>query len=62
MRFSIIIPAYNAYQTIGYCLDSVVNQDYPINEFEVIVVDDCSTDSQNNTIARYTIDYAIGGG
>lgn len=54
MLFSIIIPAYNAEKTIGCCLDSVLRQDFPANEFEVIVVDDCSPDRQNNVISTYT--------
>lgn len=39
---SVIIPVYNGEKTIGDCLRSVFNSDY--KNFEVIVVDDCSTD------------------
>jgi len=39
---SIIIPAYNAAETIQKCLDSVFNQTF--KDFEVIVVNDGSTD------------------
>lgn len=48
--FSIIIPAYNSEKTIGYCLESVINQDFPKNEYEIIVIDDCSPDNQNSVI------------
>lgn len=58
--FSIIIPAYNAAKTIGYCLDSVISQDFPADEFEIIVVDDCSPDRQNDIINTYTTN-CIGG-
>lgn len=44
MKFSIIIPAYNAESTLPGLLDSLSNQSYK-EDFEVIVVDDCSTDS-----------------
>lgn len=40
---SVIIPAYNARQMIGECLDSVLNQVY--SNIEVVVIDDCSPDS-----------------
>ena len=39
---SIIIPAYNAEATLGRCLDTILAQTYP--DFEVLVVDDGSTD------------------
>lgn len=45
MIFSIIIPAYNAERYISRCIDSVYNQTFDSNEFEVIVVDDCSPDN-----------------
>lgn len=44
MTFSVIIPAYNASKTIHRCLDSVYALRVDESEFEVILVDDCSTD------------------
>jgi cellulose synthase/poly-beta-1,6-N-acetylglucosamine synthase-like glycosyltransferase len=41
---SVIIPARNEEINIGACLASVTNQSYPKDLFEVIVVDDFSTD------------------
>ena len=43
MRLSIIIPYYNAEQWIERCLESLIHQDIPHNEYEIIVVDDGST-------------------
>ena len=45
MKLSIIIPAYNASNTIRACLDSIYNVGISEQDFEVIVVDDCSTDN-----------------
>lgn len=46
MRFSVIIPVYNARPAdFDDCLLSVVRQNFPADGFEVILVDDCSTDS-----------------
>ena len=39
---SVIVPCYNLELYIEECLQSIIQQDYP--DFELIVVDDCSTD------------------
>lgn len=57
MLFSVVIPAYNAEKTIGNCLESVINQDFSKDDYEIIVVDDCSPDNQNNVIRRYIESY-----
>ena len=41
---SVVIPAYNESTMLPLCLESVINQDYK-GEFEVIVVDNASTDN-----------------
>ena len=41
---SIIIPCFNEEIWIQKTIRSCINQDYPIDKLEVIVVDDCSTD------------------
>jgi cellulose synthase/poly-beta-1,6-N-acetylglucosamine synthase-like glycosyltransferase len=43
VRASVIIPAYNAGQTIKSCLDALRAQDIDAS-YEIIVVDDCSDD------------------
>lgn len=49
--FSIIIPAYNAEAYIKRCLDSILSQDF--NDYEVIVIDDGSTDGTSNILEQY---------
>ena len=39
---SIIVPTYNSKKYIFSCLNSILNQTY--KNFEIIIVDDCSTD------------------
>lgn len=53
MFFSVIIPAYNAEKYIANCIDSVTQQDFPRDEYEIIIVDDCSPDDQNSVIEEY---------
>ncbi len=49
---SIIVPARNEERTLGRCLDSLLAQDY--GDFELIVVDDQSTDHTADLITRRT--------
>lgn len=51
MRVSIIIPAYNAEKTLAECLAACLTQDYP--DFEIIVVDDGSTDGTSAVSQRF---------
>ena len=48
---SVIIPLYNAEKYIGECLDSILAQTF--TNFEVIVVDDCSTDNSVAIVKSY---------
>ena len=54
MKISIIIPTYNEASVIGECLKSLKEQS--MSDFEVIVVDDGSTDSTVKTIIRLKTD------
>ena len=48
---SVIIPNHNGEKTIGRCLDAAVAAKY--ERFEVIVVDDCSSDNSISVIEKY---------
>lgn len=48
---SIITPSYNAEEYIGETIESVLNQDY--QNWEMIIVDDISTDSTVDIIKKY---------
>ena len=48
---SIIIPAYNAGKYLGKCLESCCRQDIPSGKYEIIIVNDGSTDD-TGTIAE----------
>jgi len=52
--FSIIIPCYNKVEGIGRCLQSLISQTY--GNFEVIIIDDGSTDDSKTVIKSFMKD------
>ena len=48
---SIITPSYNSSKFIEDCINSVISQTY--KEWEMIIVDDCSTDDSRQIITKY---------
>lgn len=51
---SIITPFYNAESHIKTCLNSLLKQDF-IKPFEIIMVDDSSTDNSQDIIKKHDI-------
>lgn len=51
MKYSVVIPLYNKEEQILRTIDSVINQSF--KEFEVIVVDDGSTDNGHSVVKNY---------
>jgi glycosyltransferase involved in cell wall biosynthesis len=52
---SIIVPVYNGERTIGTCLESLLDQTYPRERYEIIVVDNGSTDNTRELIKKYPV-------
>ena len=57
MKLTIIVPVYNmaADGKLNYCLDSLVKQ--TISDYEIIAVDDCSTDESLSILKEYEAQY-----
>lgn len=53
--FSIVLCTYNREKHIEQCLKSLLNQNYPKDKYEIIVVDDGSNDSTLKLIKKYPI-------
>lgn len=56
IKVSVIIPVYNAQMFIKQCLDSILDQVF--SEFEVICVDDGSTDESYDILMGYSLKYS----
>ncbi len=51
IKYSVIVPAFNAENTIGRCLDSILSQNY--GHMEIVLINDGSTDSTNLICEEY---------
>ncbi len=56
---SIIIPVKNAQETIQKCIDSVIYQSYPREKYEIIIVDNGSTDQTTDIVQNYNVKLLI---
>ena len=56
---SIVIPTYNSERTVGMCLKSIRNQNYPKNKIEIIIADAGSSDKTKEIAKRYEVNKII---
>ena len=57
-HFSVIVPARNEENNIKQCLESILQQPYPMELFEVIIVNDHSTDETENIVLALQKQYS----
>lgn len=57
MFLSMIIPVYNDEKYLRECLESCLDQDYPKDDYEIICVDDGSTDCSPEILLEYSKNY-----
>ena len=57
-QFTVIIPARNEAANIKACVESILNQDYPTDAFEIIVIDDFSEDDTAFIVQALSQQYA----
>lgn len=53
MKLSVILPCYNVSKYISRCLDTILAISLPNDEYEILCVDDCSTDNTPQIIQSY---------
>lgn len=54
---SIIVPVYNVEKYLNKCINSLVLQDYPMEKYEIILVDDGSTDQSGIICDKFSTKY-----
>lgn len=54
---SVIVPIYNEEKYIAKCIDSILEQDYPKDDLEILFVDGMSTDRTRSIISGYIEKY-----
>ena len=50
---SVIVPTFNSQKYIGRCLRSLKNQSLSKKNYEIIVIDDCSSDNSLKKIEKF---------
>lgn len=58
-KASLIIPTYNRCDLLEKALTSLVKQDFPASDFEIIVVDNGSTDETKSVVEKYIKNHPI---
>jgi len=53
MKVSVIVPVFNAESYLRECLDSAIHQDIASDDFEVVAIDDGSTDGSGEILDEY---------
>ncbi len=56
-RISIILSAYNEERQIEQCLDSLLCQSYPMENVEILIGSDGSSDNTNSILQKYSLDH-----
>lgn len=57
MKVSVIVTTYNRAKIIPMCMDSLINQNFPKSDYEIIIVNNNSSDNTEEVIERYIKDY-----
>ena len=55
---SIVVPVYNTEKFLSSCLDSLLNQDLTVDEYEIICVNDGSKDGSSEILEKYSEQYS----
>lgn len=55
LTVSVVVPVYNGAEHIGTCIEALLHQDFKPDQFEIIVVNNRSTDNTQEIIDRYPV-------
>ncbi len=54
-KVSIVVPVYNGADTIASCIESLLQQDYPSDSYDIIIVENGSTDNTTSIVQEYPV-------
>lgn len=54
---SVIIPLYNEEKYIAKCIESIIAQDYPKDDMEILFIDGMSNDNTREIVSQFQISY-----
>lgn len=52
---SVVVPVYNGAETIAACIESLLKQDYPSDRYDIIIVENGSTDNTTEIVKRFPV-------
>ena len=58
LKLSVIVPIYNVEKYLHKCVDSLLNQDLTMEDYEIILVDDGSPDRCGEVCDEYSTQYS----
>jgi len=58
IKFSFLVALYNGEDYIPALLDSLLHQDVPFDEYEIVCLDDCSPDHSSDVVREYQKKYS----
>ena len=58
MKLSIIIPLYNVEKHVTVCIHSILNQDLDSKDYEILIINDGSTDNSLNIVKKFEQKYS----
>ena len=56
---SVIVPVLNSAQKIEKCIEALINQSYPKDQYEIIIVDNGSEDDTAELITKYPVKFLV---
>jgi glycosyltransferase involved in cell wall biosynthesis len=55
VKISVIVPVFNTSRFIDRCISALLEQDYPMGDYEIIAIDNDSSDDSADRLGRYPI-------
>jgi len=54
-KVSVVVPVYNGADTIALCIESLLQQDYPSDAYDIIIVENGSIDNTTSIVQKYPV-------